>query len=74
MPRKRRQAHPQDLPGMARDSYTNARLAHAITAQHKTQENIMSATLLIPIVLFAGGIWIAIAITNIALRHLASNN
>lgn len=31
----------------------------------------MSATLLIPIVLFAGGILLAIAITNVALRKLA---
>lgn len=31
----------------------------------------MSATLLIPIVLFAGGILLAIAITNVALRRLA---
>lgn len=31
----------------------------------------MSATLLIPIVLFAGGILLAIALTNIALRNLA---
>ncbi len=31
----------------------------------------MSATLLIPIVLFGGGILLAIAITNVALRRLA---
>lgn len=31
----------------------------------------MSATLLIPIVLFVGGILLAIAITNVALRRLA---
>jgi hypothetical protein len=31
----------------------------------------MSATLLVPIVLFAGGILLAIAITNVALRRLA---
>lgn len=31
----------------------------------------MSASLLIPIVIFTGGILIAIALTNIALRSLA---
>ncbi len=31
----------------------------------------MSATLLIPILIFTGGILLAIALTNIALRNLA---
>lgn len=31
----------------------------------------MSATLLIPIIIFTGGILIAIVLTNIALRNLA---
>ena len=52
-------------------SWLTAILVLSITQYQTYKENTMSATLLVPIVLFVGGILLAIAITNVALRRLA---